>query len=249
MLLQLLRTLAIAGSVFPFIGSPQRRALVHRLSRRLLATLAVRVTVGGEPPRARDVPVMIVANHVSWLDILAINAVHTVRFVAKSEIRKWPLVGWLSARVGTLFIEQTRRRHTAQINAGMVAAMQQGDTFAVFPEGYVSTGDMLRPFHASLLQPALTCNARLFPVAIRYTRADGSLCGEADFSGEKTMFGSLRLMLTQPVINAHLEFLPPIACDGVHRRELAREIERLIAGALNVPVPRRRAEKASRPPA
>ena len=140
-----------------------------------------------------------------------------------------------------MFIERARRRHAARINQQVVAALRQGDTFAVFPEGVTSAGNVVLPFHASLLQPALACDALLFPVAIRYTRADGSLCGEADYKGDKSMVDSLSLMLTQPVIHARLQFLAPVASAGKHRRELAHEAAGLIARALGLPAPRRRA--------
>lgn len=242
----LLRAVAIAAVVLPFLNNAQRRVRVRRFSRQLLAIFAVRLKVSGEPPRPSDAPVMIVANHVSWLDIFAIDAVQAVRFVAKAEIRRWPVIGWLCAQGGTLFIERTRRRHTAQVNVQVVAALRQGDTFAVFPEGIVTAGDVVLPFHASLLQPALECDAKIFPVTIRYTRADGSLCSEADYEGVKTMLDTLRAMLTQRMIHAHLQFLPPLECAGRHRRELANEAARLIAAALNVPAPPRRTGKASR---
>ncbi len=187
---------------------------------------------------------MLVANHVSWLDIFAINAAHAMRFVAKGEIRRWPLLGWLCAKSGTLFIERRQRRHTLDINAQIAAGLREGDTFAVFPEGAITSGDVVLPFHASLLQPALMCNARFFPVAIRYTHSDGSLCLEADYAGDKTMLDSLRLILTQPVIHVHLQFLPPLDCDGRHRRELADEAGKRIAAALNLPAPQRRTGKA-----
>ena len=234
---------------FPFYDDAKRMGWVRRWTARLLAILAVRVKVSGAPPIAGVAPAMIVANHVSWLDIFAINAVRKVRFVAKSEIRRWPVFGWLCAQGSALFIERARRHHAAHINGQMVAALRQGDLLVVFPEGYTSAGDVVLPFHTSLLQPALECDAMLYPVAIRYTRADGSLCGEADYEGDKSMLGSLLLILTQPVIFARLQFLPPLASAGKHRRELAYEASRLIAGALGVPAPRRSAGTAAGPKA
>ena len=238
---------AVAATVFPFLSAARRRSRVQRFSRQLLVILAVRLKVSGAPPRTQDLPAMLVANHVSWLDIFAINAAHAMRFVAKSEIRRWPVIGWLCARGDTLFIERAQRRHTMNINQQIAAGLRAGDTFAIFPEGTITGGDVLQPFHASLLQPALMCNARLFPVAVRYTRADGSLCPEADYAGAKTLVDSLRLILTQPVIHVHLQFLPPLACDSRHRRELADDAAAQIAAALNLPAPQRRSRKASRP--
>ena len=248
-MLHIARATAAVALFFPFYGNGQRMYYAQRWSRQLLRILAIRLTADGGPPRRHPVPVMIVANHVSWLDIFAINAVRKVRFVAKSEIRRWPVFGWLCAQGSALFIERTRRHHTAHINEQVVAALRQGDTLVVFPEGYTSAGDVVLPFHASLLQPALACDAMLYPVAIRYTRADGSLCSEADYEGDKSMFGSLLLMVTQPVICARLQFLAPLACAGRHRRELAHEAARLIAGALGAPAPRRRVGTAAGPKA
>jgi 1-acyl-sn-glycerol-3-phosphate acyltransferase len=244
-MLHVLRAVVTATAVYPFFGEAQRAAHVRRWSKQLLAILAVRVKVSGEPPRAADAPAMIVANHISWLDIYSINAVRATRFVAKSEIRRWPVIGWLAGKGGTLFIERARRHHIAEINRQIAAALERGDTFAVFPEGMASAGDAVLPFHASLLQPALACRARLFPVAIRYTRADGSLCSEADYAGDKSLLDTFLLMLTQRSIHVHLQFLPSLACDGRHRRELAHEAAGLIARALNVPAPQLRSGKSS----
>ena len=244
-MLHVLRAVVIAATVYPLLTQAQRGAHVRRWSKQLLAILAVRANISGAPPRAIDAPAMIVSNHVSWLDIFAIDTVHAMRFVAKSEIRHWPVIGWLGEKAGTLFIERTHHRHIADINQQVAAALRQGDLFAVFPEGKITAGDVLLPFHASLLQPALACNAQLFPVAIRYTRADGSLCSEADYAGDKSLLDALRLMLTQPVIHVRLQFLPPLACNGAHRGELAHAAARVIASALNVSVPRRRTGKSS----
>ena len=243
--LHVVRAVAITAMVYPFLSRAQRSRHVRLWSWQLLAILAVRVKTSGVPPRATDAPAMVVANHVSWLDIFALNTVHAMRFVAKAEIRRWPVIGWLSEQGGTLFIERTRRRHLADINQQVAAALRQGDLFAVFPEGKITTGDVVLPFHASLLQPALACNARLFPVAIRYTRADGSLCSEADYEGDKSLLDALRLMLTQPVIHVQLQFLPPLACNGAHRGELAHAAAGVIANALNVSAPQRRTGKSS----
>ncbi|MDB5812038.1 MAG: phospholipid/glycerol acyltransferase [Betaproteobacteria bacterium] len=236
-----------AAIVFPFLSIAERRVRVRRFAQGLLHILAVRLTVSGTPPRADQAPAMLVANHVSWLDIFAIDAAHVVRFVAKSEIRRWPVIGWLCAQGGTLFIERTQRKHTLNINEQIAAGLRAGDLFAVFPEGIISSGDVVLPFHASLLQSALSCNALLFPVAIRYTGADGELCYAAHYAGTRTLVESLRLILTQPVIRVHLRFLPPIVCAGRHRRELADEAGAVIAAALNLPAPRRHTQKASHP--
>lgn len=222
--------------VFPLVDQVQRVSRIQRWSVHLLSILAIRVEVSGAPPQSGAVPVMMVANHVSWLDIYVINAVRAARFVAKSEIRDWPLLGWFSEKAGTLFIERARWRHIVTVNAQLAAGLRQGDTFAVFLEATTSAGNVVMPFHGSLLQPVIECGVPLHPVAIRYSRADGSLCGEADYQGDKSLFGTLLLMISQPVICARLHFLPPPESAGKHRRELAREATQLIALRLGVPV-------------
>ena len=248
MALHVVRGLMTAAIRFPRLDEPRRMLEVRQWSARLLAILSVRIEAHGNPPRPGE-PAMIVANHVSWLDIIALNAVSTARFVAKSEIRRWPLIGWLVAQGGTIFIERARRHHVAHVNREVEAALKHGATFAVFPEGVITRGDVLKPFHASVLQPALTCDATLYPVAIRYTRDDGSLCREADYADNKTLLRSLLAMVTQPVIHARLDFLTPVSCNGRERRELARATEELIASALDLPAPSRRAGRGAGPAA
>ena len=220
---------------FPSAEKARRAYLIERWSARLLEILSIRVESSGAPPEPGTGSVMMIANHVSWLDVYALNTVCAARFVAKSEIRHWPVIGWFSEHVGTLFIERARRRHIVKINQEIAAALRQGDTFAVFPEGTTSPGDVVLPFHAPLLQPVLTCGAKLHPVAIRYTRADGSLCNEADYRHGKSLLDSLLLMVTQQEIRVRLHFLPTPACAGRHRREIAHEAAQSIAGVLGVP--------------
>jgi 1-acyl-sn-glycerol-3-phosphate acyltransferase len=209
---------------------------IRRWSARLLDILAIQLEATGIPPSQHAECALVLSNHISWLDIFAIDAVRAVRFVAKAELRRWPFIGWLLERSGTLFIERAQRRHTAEVNERVTAAMARGEMFGVFPEGATGAGDCLRPFHASLLQPALANDATLCPVAICYTRIDGTLCREAEY-GERNIFESLGLILSQPAIRAELNFLPHMATAGRHRRELAREAETLIAQALNLSAP------------
>lgn len=225
--------IALAACIFPRLAPVQRVGHVQRWSARLLHILAVRLEISGVPARGAA-PAMLVANHVSWLDVYALNAVCPARFVAKADILRWPLIGLFARKAGSVFIDRSRRRDILRVNAQMSALLRDGETIAVFPEGTTSAGDAVLPFRAPLLQPAVACDARLQAVAIRYTRLDGSLCCEADFTGDKTLFGALLLVLTQPVIHARLQFLPPIACAGKHRRELAREAEQQVAGALGL---------------
>jgi 1-acyl-sn-glycerol-3-phosphate acyltransferase len=238
----------IAALVFPFARSARRRAHVRLWSRSVLDILAVRLDVVGEPAHAPGAPLMLVANHVSWLDVLAINAVAPARFVAKSEVRAWPVVGWLTEQAGTHFIRRHHRRDAARLSAALVRVMRQGDPVAVFPEATTTDGGTVLHFYSSLLQPAVAAGAAVQPVAVRYTRADGTPCTEAAFTGGLSLWGSLRLMAAQPGIRAQLAFLPPLASTGRHRRELARGARDLILQTLFPRAPSNPAGPAFDPP-
>lgn len=230
--LHLARGLAITALLFPLQSTQRRKREVEHWSLQLLGLLGVRLFLHGMPPPYAARPLMLVANHVSWLDIFAINAIVPARFVAKSEVRSWPLVGWLCARAGTLFIERARRHGTARINGAVGNALRAGDVLAVFPEGTTTDGSTVLKFHASLLEPALEADAVVQPIALRFERSDGTLCTEAAYDGDKSLWDTLLGMTSQREILAHVCFLEPIPPGEQHRRDLAREAREAIVLTL-----------------
>jgi 1-acyl-sn-glycerol-3-phosphate acyltransferase len=235
---------AVAGAVFPFVDGQRQLRIIKRWSRQVLAILGVRVHVHGRPPGGHH-PTVIVSNHVSWLDIWVIHAVSPVRFVAKSDVRYWPLLGWLVARSGTIFIERSKRHDTARINRSIVDTLAKGERVGIFPEGTTTDGTLLRPFHASLFQPALGAGARVVTAGIRYPRGDGTVNLDASYAGERTLLDSLRLILRHRSMRAELIFAGEMEISGRTRREIARGCEALIARALHLPAPGRKSETAS----
>ncbi|HSN41696.1 MAG TPA: lysophospholipid acyltransferase family protein [Burkholderiales bacterium] len=229
--LHVLRGMTLAGLVFPLMSRARRQHEIRRWFAQLLGILRVRLHVHGNHP-SRGVSFMLAANHVSWLDIPVINAALPIRFVAKSEVRRWPVIGWLSTKAGTLFIERARHRDAARLNLLMAEAMRAGDAMAVFPESTTTDGSKVLRFHGSLLQSVLTAGAVLIPVAIRFSRVDGTLCTEAAYDGDKSLWDTLGLILTQRAIHAHVHFLAPLAGHGRHRRELARAARESILQTL-----------------
>ncbi|WP_255398942.1 1-acyl-sn-glycerol-3-phosphate acyltransferase [Nitrosovibrio sp. Nv6] len=234
----------IQSAAYPHLGQPAQRRMAQKWSARLLAILCIRLRYHGTPPPMEARPVMLAANHVSWLDVYSLITVCPARFVAKAEIRGWPLFGWLSRNVGTLFIERTKRRDTARINEDIADALKIGDRVALFPEGTTGDGNALRHFHASLLQSAITVSARLYPVAIRYTGMSGEISKAAPLVNI-SLLESLRRVLRQPRIDVELIFADPIDSSGKNRRELARGAEQAIASALSLPLPHKTPEKPS----
>ncbi len=237
----------VQSAFYPHVSQSVQKRMAQKWSVGLLAILCIRLRFSGTLPEAKDQPIMLVANHVSWLDVYSLNTVCPARFVAKSEIRKWPLLGWFSQNVGTLFIERAKRRDTARINQDIGNALTLGDRVAVFPEGTTGDGTILQHFHASLLQSAVAVEALLYPVAIRYYDVSGEVSKAAAYVSI-SLLESLRQILQQPWIDVELIFPDPVNSNGKNRRELARITEQAIANALSLPIPHKVPGKSSYPP-
>jgi 1-acyl-sn-glycerol-3-phosphate acyltransferase len=235
----LLKGCAISALVFPFIDRATQLRIIKRWSRGVLNILHVRVHVEGTPPTG-STPTVLVSNHVSWLDIWLIHSVSPVRFVAKSDIRRWPLVGWLVTKAGTIFIEREKRHDTARTNRRIIDTLTMGERVGIFPEGTTTDGSELKPFHASLFQPALGAGARIAAVALRYPAPGGGPNLDAAYSGDRSLLESLRLILRHRSLRAEVIFAGVVDVSGKTRREIARETEALIAQALALPIPGRR---------
>lgn len=237
----------IQAVVFPLVGKRRELKIIGWWSRRILAILAVRVHVRGHLPRGREA-LIIVSNHVSWLDVWLIHAVCPVRFIAKSDIREWPLVGWLVSRAGTIFIERARRHDTARTNQAIADVLARGEHVGMFPEGMTTDGTQLRAFHASLFQPAIAAHARVAMAAIRYPNRDGSANLDASYAGDRSLKESLRLILRHRVLHAELTFAGTLESTGRTRRELARESHAVIAATLGSSVHGSAPERSADPP-
>ena len=244
----LLKGCAISAFVFPFIHRRAQLRIIQRWSRGVLDILHVRLHRQGTIP-SDTTPTVVVANHVSWLDIWLIHSVNPVRFVAKSDIRNWPVVGWLVEKAGTIFIQREKRHDTARTNRVIIDTLIRGEKVGMFPEGTTTDGTELKPFHASLFQPALGAGARIVAVALRYPGAHGGPNLDAAYAGNRSLLESLRLILRHPSLRAELIVAGVFDVSGKTRREIASEAERLIARALALPAPDRRPGKRVDPPA
>ena len=225
--------MAIAATVFPWAGRERRDGIVRRWSRKLLAIC--NVTVEQDPA---SVPVlaqaMVVSNHVSWLDIFVLNSLHPCRFVAKAEIRSWPVLGWLAAAAGTVFIARGNRRELRHIFKGIVAVLEQGERVAFFPEGTTANQGQLLPFHANLFEAAIDAKVQVQPFAVSYRDASGALHAAVDFIGETTFAQSLISILNATPVQARVISMPAMSTEGAHRRELAEAAQTVVAAALGV---------------
>jgi 1-acyl-sn-glycerol-3-phosphate acyltransferase len=219
---------------WPRASAQRRHEIAVGWTRDLLTILAIRVRCeGGRPPHGRK-GAMIAANHVSWADIFAIASVRHTRFIAKSEIRDWPLAGWLAERSGTIFIRRARRHDTARIVALVHDALGEGECVGLFPEGTTTEGDRLLKFHSSLFEPAVANRALVYPVAVRYESPDGMPLRSAAYVGDLSFAQSLGLVIRTRETVARLAFAEPIDPDGLSRQEVATEAHRRVATLLGL---------------
>ena len=233
--IHLVRGVLTAATVFPFCSKTTRLNLIRSWSGRLLGILSVSLSVRGSLPQPKS---LLVSNHVSWLDIYLINAVCPPRFIAKSEIRSWPVIGWLSEKTGVLFVERERRLDTGRMNSVIADAIASGDIVAVFPEGTTSDGTCLLSFKAPLLEPARS--AMLHPAAIRYVKQSGETDTSVAYAGDTSFGESLWAVLGMNKIHAERVFLETIEVVGKDRKKLASDAEGVIAEALDLPRPGRK---------
>jgi 1-acyl-sn-glycerol-3-phosphate acyltransferase len=221
---------AICAFLFPFLDTASRMRHVQAWSRRMLGAMGIRLAVEGRWP---DAPVLLLANHVSWLDILAIDAARPVRFVSKADVRRWPLLGFMVAAGGTLFIERERKRDALRVVHQVAEALRGGATVAVFPEGTTGTGPQLLPLHANLLQAAIATGAPLLPVALRYADPSAPFSPAVEFIGATTLIESMWRVASAERLVIHLRLLPTLASVDADRRTLAEAVRGSIQGALD----------------
>jgi 1-acyl-sn-glycerol-3-phosphate acyltransferase len=221
--------LATCALVFPFAAEGRRASLILRWSRRLLGICGVSLSEQAAPLEHA----LVVSNHVSWLDIFVINAVAPCRFVAKAEILAWPVLGWLAAQAGTVFLARGNRRDLRATFQGIVDQLHDGARVAFFPEGTTAAQGAPLPFHANLFEAAIDAGVAVQPLALAYLDEAGRPHARVDFTGDISFAASMLAILGGPPVQARLVWLAPIAGQGAHRRELAAQTRDAIAGALD----------------
>ena len=191
-----------------------RRAAVRGVARAVLAALGIRLVWRGPAPRPGS---LLVANHVSWLDIVALLAVEPVRLVAKHDVRQWPVIGVLARLSGSVFLDRTRPRLLPAAVDQVAAALRAGHSMAVFPEGTTFCGAARGRFRPAMFQAALRAQAPVVPIAIRY---DSSA---AAFVGDDTLWDSVRRVAAVRSLTITLVAAPALRpAEGTDRRSLAR---------------------------
>lgn len=233
--LHVLHGMGVMAFRFPHLDAAGRQARIGWWSAGLLRVLGVELLVRQGSASAISLPAaLVVANHVSWLDIAAIHAVlPQARFVSKAEVLRWPLLGRLIRGAGTLFIERESKRDAVRVLAAMRHAMAAGHTVAVFPEGTTGTGPLLLPFHANLLQAAVLARVPIQPVALRYADTTQRFSAAVHFVGDTTLAQNLWQVALASGLKVHVELLPVVHPSEGERRVLAVHIAQSIQDRLS----------------
>jgi lyso-ornithine lipid O-acyltransferase len=256
--------LAATLATMALLQLPGRGRVSILYSRTVCALLGVRITVAGTPPRHHAV--LILANHVSWLDILAITATAPVIFVAKSEVKRWPLIGWVARARGTVFVERDRRRRTPEANAEIARYLTDGQSIVLFAEGTSSDGNRVLPFRSALVGALREALAQVEagnriavqPLSVGYTGLAGLPMGRQHrpvvaWYGDRSLVPHLKEFLRRGAVDVTLSWGEPVAHDGgADRKAVVRSVEGVVrsltAAALRgrpMPAPVAEADRAT----
>lgn len=236
--LHVLHGLWIIRTEFGRLDAAGRHARIRWWSARMLRVLGIGLVASGTP---RPGSTLLIANHISWLDIMTIHAVAPhARFVSKADVKDWPVIGALVTGAGTLYIERERKRDALRVVHQMAEALRGGETVAVFPEGTTSDGRSLLPFHANLLQAAISVGAPVQPVLLRFADEANAVSPAAEYVGETTLLQSLWRIATARGLVAHVGFGLPESTEHADRRALAERLrgdllDRLVEAQAGTP--------------
>lgn len=225
-----LHGLWIVRTAFERMAPAQRHERIQWWSLKTLRILGIELSCSGTAQPAGH---LMVANHISWLDIAGVHAVlPQARFVSKADVKHWPLVGALVTGAGTLYIERTSKRDALRVVHQTAEALQAGDCVAVFPEGTTGAGPELLPFHANLLQAAVATGAPVLPVVLRWHEPGERFSTAACFIGDMTLAQSLWAIASARGLGLEVQVLPPVPTAGLDRRALAETLRSAISARL-----------------
>lgn len=225
----LLKGYWIIRTQFSAMPPAQRQESVLKWSRQMMALLGVQVEVVGAPIASG----LLVANHLSWMDITAIHAAHFCRFIAKSDIKQWPVIGYLTDQSGMLFVERSSRKDAHRVVHAVANQLRLGDCVALFPEGTTGDGSGLLPFHANMFQSAIDADAPVQGVAIRYSdRLTGLNSAVPLYVGDDTLLASVWRVLRAKNLQVSIYFLSSETSNGRDRRAFAADLRQRLQSQL-----------------
>ena len=233
LLFEMSRSGLVLWRKFPKLGSQQKLREIQRWAKNVLHILQVDVRFDGVRP-ASGVS-LVVANHVSWLDILVLQSLLPGVFVAKAEVRRWPVIGTMAEICSTIFVERSSRKSARSMVQGTITAFDQGYCVIAFPEGTSSDGTDLGVFHANIFEGAIQARTLVQPVTLGYLNAQTGLPDDsAPFIGDTMLTASLRKVMSSSSIRCQVNFGEPIDSVGHSRKSLANQAHRSIRRQLQL---------------
>ena len=221
--------------VYPFIDDSRKNLYVQRWSKKLLDICGVTVKIIN--PELLSPRALIVANHVSWLDIFLIYSVVPGHFIAKADMARWPMVGWLSRKTGTLFLERSSARNLKSTLETLVKNLKARERCIFFPEGTTGRQGKMLPFHPNLFEGAINADLPVQPFALKYVDRAGQFEPAVDSSGDISLGKSMKNVFNSDYIHAELTVLPVIDTAGMDRKSLSRQARDVIVAALPQELP------------
>ena len=184
------------------VSRRERNQWMMKWSRLIASSLDINITVHGNPPERG----MLVSNHLSYLDIIAIGTTTPATFLSKAEVRWWPAIGWLALFAGTLYVKRENKRDLHALAESFSKVWEENSLIVMFPEGTSSNGETVLPFRSSLLKPACDRQQPVTPVYIRYECEGGSLLDDVYFWGDMAFAPHLIRMLCLESIKAEIHY-------------------------------------------
>lgn len=186
--------------------------------KRICRIFGMKVKIDG---KINEQPTLFVVNHISWFDIPALGSVVPVHFLSKDEVNSWPIIGWLAAKAGTLFIKRGEKGASTQSMQDIQSALTNGRHVIIFPEGTTTDGSSVKRFHSRLFQAAIDADVQVQAIALRYPHPEG-VHPKVPYVGETQLIDSTLGLMSEASMEARLHFLPPIKASDYTRDELAQ---------------------------
>ena len=224
----------VLATFWSFSEKKTRVELTQWWCRKLLRCFNLKIKTFGKLPEENLSNSMFIANHVSWVDIYALNSIIPLQFIAKSDINNWPVFGYLTRKSGTIFINRNSRKDTSRIVETTAQHLTAGANVGFFPEGTTTDGTSLRHFKSSLVQAAINANSSLHPVAIRYPTISGGINTDIAYAGDTTLGEAMMNALRQKEPMVELHFLTPISAQSANRQTLTQKVFKDISATLNL---------------
>jgi len=218
--------------LFPFYSKKRKLRAIQIWSLRVLASCGMKLETYGSLP-SEEHGQMLICNHISWLDIMAVNAAFPGRFVAKDDVAKWPVIGYLATQAQTVYVTRNKgtKGNTTKIDT-VTEALKNGDTVTIFPEGTSSEGRAILPFKPSFFQTAYDAGVPIIPMLCRYPNPDGTSPNlQAAYVGDTSLWQSICMIISQPSSKVELHFLEPVPAKE-DRYETALEIHGILSREL-----------------